>query len=109
MYWEVDYFRRPYRLYLLLLAFSKEQELHKSIQCGFQVAYSLFGLAMFHRFRHAVLDVMFKNGLAHLVETGTYRSDLGQHVVAFTPLVPKPLETVGMTSDASEPFGDLFA
>ena len=83
--------------------------LHKSIQRIFEVANGLFGLTVFHCLRHAVFDVMFKDDLPYLVEPGTNRRDLGQHVVAFTPLIPKPFEAVGMTGDACEPFGNVLA
>ena len=107
--WEVDYFRRPYGLFLLFLVFACEHGLHKSIQRGFQIANGLFGLAMLDRLLDTVFNVVLQDSFAHLVEPGTNCGNLRQHVVTLTPLFPQTFEAVGMTSDACEPLGDVFA
>ena len=110
IYWEVDYFRRPYGLFLLLLAFlRREHRLHKAIQRGFEVAYSFVGFTMLDRHFDTMFDVVFQNGFAHLVKRGAHGSNLCQHVVALAPFFPQPFKAVGMSGDAREPFGDVLA
>jgi hypothetical protein len=83
-------------------------ELYKAIQRGFQIANSLFGIAMLDRLGDTVVDVVFQDGFADLVEPGTNRRDLREHIVTLPPFIPQPLEAVGMTGDARKPFGDVF-
>jgi hypothetical protein len=64
---------------------------------------------MLHRLVHTVCDMLFQNGFAHLIERGANGRNLCQHVIAFAAFFPQPLQTVGMTGDACEPFGDVLA
>ncbi len=43
---------------------------------------------MLDRLGDTVLDVVFQDGFADLVEPGTNRGNLRQHVIALTPLIP---------------------
>lgn len=64
---------------------------------------------MFNSSGDGVLDVVFQDSLAYLVERGAYSCDLCQHIVTLAPLFPQPLKAIGMTGDAGEPFGDVLA
>ena len=86
-----------------------EQVLYKPIQCLFEVANGLFGLAMLNRLLDTMLDVIFQDDFSDLVERGANSRNLRQHVIALTAFFPQPLQAVGMTSDAREPFGDVLA
>ena len=109
-YWEVDYFRRPYGLFLLLFVFyNREHGLHKAIQRGFEIADGLFGVAILDRLLDAVFDVVFQNGFPHLVKTGANGCNLREHVIALAPFFPQPFKAIGMTGDAGKPFGDVLA
>ena len=77
--------------------------LHKPIQRIFEVANGLLSLAMLYRLLDAVFDVMLQDDFAYLVERGTHRRNLRQHVIALTPFFPQSLEAGGMTSDARKP------
>ena len=83
MYWEGDYFRRPYGLFLLLFAFwTTQNRYYKPIQRIFQVANSLISLTMLHRLVHTMCDMLFENGFANLIERGANGRNLCQYVIA---------------------------
>ena len=86
-----------------------EHELHKPIQRIFQVANGLFGLTILHRLLDAVLDMMLQDDFPNLVERSTDSRNLRQHVITLAAFFPQPLQTVGMTGDAREPFSDVLA
>ena len=86
-----------------------EHGLHKPIQGIFEVANGLLRLTMPDRLLNAVLNVLLQDGFAHLIERGTHRRDLRQHVVAVPAFFPQPFEAAGVTGDAREPLGDLLA
>ncbi len=88
---------------------SPEHVLHKPIQRVFEVANGLIRLTMLHCLVHTVCDMLLQDGFAHLVERGPYGRNLRQHVIALAAFFPQPLQTVGMTSDTREPFGDVLA
>ena len=64
---------------------------------------------MLDRFGDTMFNVVLQDDFPDLVEPSTNSGNLRQHVVTLTPFFPQPLEAVGMTSDAREPFGDVFA
>ena len=86
-----------------------EHMLDKSIQRIFEVANGLPGLAMLNRLLDTMLDVIFQDDFPDLVERGANSRNLRQHVIALTAFFPQPLQAVGMTGDAREPFGDVLA
>lgn len=64
---------------------------------------------MLHSFGNTVLDMLLKDGFAHLIKGSAYRCNLRQHIIAVPSLFPQTLEAVGMTGDACKPFRDVYA
>jgi hypothetical protein len=83
--------------------------LHKPIKRIFKVANGLFGLTILHRLLDAVLDMMLQDDFPNLIERSADSRNLRQHVIALAAFFPQPLQTVGMTGDAREPFSDVLA
>lgn len=82
--------------------------LYKTIQRIFQIANRLIRLTMLHRPGDTMLNMLFQDSFAHLVERSTNRRNLCQHIIAIAPFFPESLETIGMTGDTCEPFSDIF-
>lgn len=55
-----------------------------------------------------MLNMLFQDGFAYLIERGTHRSDLYEHFITVSPFRPQPFEAVGVTGDACKPFSDLL-
>ena len=53
--------------------------------------------------------MMLQNDFPNLVERSTDSRNLRQHVITLATFFPQPLQTVGMTGDAGEPFSDILA
>ena len=110
MYWEVDYFLRPYGLHLLPFMFCiLQNRLYKTIQCIFEVTDSLIRLSMLHSFSDTMFDVLLQNGFSNLIKCSANCGNLRQHVIAFTALFPQSLEAISMSRDACKPFSDILA
>lgn len=89
MYWEVDYFLRPYGLNLLLLVLCIFQNiLHETIKSIFEVANSFIRAALLNCIGDAVLNMMLKNGFAYLVESSTNSGNLCQDIISSSPFFP---------------------
>jgi hypothetical protein len=83
--------------------------LQQTIQRLFQIANRLVGAALLHRVGDAVIDVMFQDELADLVERGAHGGYLRQHLVALPPFVPQSFQAGGVSCNPRQPLSNFLS
>jgi hypothetical protein len=82
--------------------------LDEAVKGFFEFANGVCGLPMLNRFGGALINVQFQHSPPDLVKGSAYYCHLGEHVIDLAAFLPHAFEAVGMTSNASQPFGDLL-
>ncbi len=74
----------------------------------FQVAQSIIGTITCQRPSECVIHMVIQDNLADLVQCGTHRRNLGQHLFAVAAFFPKTLEARGMAGNPRQSLRHLL-
>ena len=82
--------------------------LDEAVKGFFEFANGVCGLSILHRFGDTLLDVQLQHRPPGRVKGSANGCHLGEHVIDLAAFLPHAFEAVGMTGNASQPFGDLL-